>query len=121
MITFPADKLPQPRTAKATNVGDSYVEKISDSTVESKTDAGYRITRPRNTRTPRTFSYAWTCLTAQEMSVLRDFWVKVRKSDMFMFTDYDSGAVVAVRFVTDWESHYAHPEGYCVALQFEEV
>lgn len=121
MYTFPRESIPHPKTAKATNAGDSYVEKITDSTVDSKTDAGYRITRPRNTRTPRTVTYAWTCLTVAEKDILRDFWCKVRKSDSFAFTDYDSGDTRIVRFTSDWEAHYAHPEGYYVALTFEEV
>lgn len=63
MKTFPITQIPHPVVSRATNAGDTYVEKITDSTVESKTDAGYRLTRPRNTRMPRTFLYAWTCLS----------------------------------------------------------
>lgn len=121
MRTFPADQIPHPVVSLATNAGDTYVEKMTDNTVESKTDAGYRITRPRNTRTPRSFQYAWACLTEAQKNTLRDFWKAVRKSDMFVFKDYDSGDTCTVRFTSDWESHYSHPEGYFVSLTFEEV
>ena len=107
MRTFPADQIPHPVVSLATNAGDTYVEKMTDNTVESKTDAGYRITRPRNTRTPRSFQYAWTCLTEGQKNTLRDFWKAVR--------------TCTVRFTSDWESHYSHPEGYFVSLTFEEV
>lgn len=121
MNSFPADKIPHPVVQLATNAGDTYIEKMTDSTIESKTDAGYRITRPRNTRSPRVFSYSWTCLTEAQKNILREFWRKVRKSDKFQFTDYDSGDVCTVRFTSDWECHYSHPEGYYLSLTFEEV
>lgn len=121
MKTFPITQIPHPVVSRATNAGDTYVEKITDSTVESKTDAGYRLTRPRNTRTPRTFLYAWTCLSEAQKNILRDFWRKVRKSDTFEFKDYDTGDTCLVRFTSDWECHYSHPEGYYLSLSFEEV
>ncbi|WP_036242228.1 hypothetical protein [Megasphaera vaginalis (ex Srinivasan et al. 2021)] len=121
MLEFPRTAVPDPMIATATNVGDTYVEKIADSTIESKTDANYRITRPRAIRTISTFSYSWTCLTEAEKNTLRDFWKKVRKSEMFKFIDYDSGTTYTVRFTGDFKVHYSHPEGYYLTLNFEEV
>ena len=48
MKTFPITQIPHPVVSRATNAGDTYVEKITDSTVESKTDAGYRLTKYKN-------------------------------------------------------------------------
>jgi hypothetical protein len=110
-----------PVVTRASDSGSTYTHSKADSTIESKVDAAYRMTRPRATRVINTYTYSWTGLTDTEYKTLCDFWDKVRKSEAFSFTDYQTGKALTVRFTNDFEFVYDHPFGWRGTLKFEEV
>jgi phage-related protein len=118
---FPADKIPMPRVDVASNIGDTYIVKMSPSTISTESDGGYKQTRPRNTRNKETYTYSWANLTNDEYKIIHDFYKKVGTYDMFTFTDYALGDTHTVRFAGEWSGQYYHPTGWSVTLQFEEV
>lgn len=118
---FPADKLPSPVVTSASNARDTHLLSLAASTITSETDGGYKQTRPRNTRVRCTMTYTWTCLTDEEMKVLRAFFGQIGTFDMFKFKDYSLGELHTVRFASDLSFQYIHPVGWTVTAQFEEV
>lgn len=118
---FPTN-IPEPKIPYASDAGDTYNGTISDSTISSTTDANYKVTRPRTTRVVRTWTYTWTMLSADDFNIIRDFWLSVRTSEMFQFTDYDDGKEYTVRFTGKFAyTNKLPPDGYVVSLAFEEV
>lgn len=118
---WPTASLPSPVTQIADNAGDTHTITLKDSTITSETDAGYKQTRPRNTRIIETYSYSWTCLTDDQVKTVRDFFESVGTFDAFIFTDYSFGNKHAVRFADTPTLVYIHPVGWNVSLKFEEV
>lgn len=118
---FPADKIPAPMSINASNIGDTYLESMSPSTISTESDGGYKQTRPRNTRVPSSWTYSWACLTDDEYKTLRNFYKSVGTAEMFSFTDYALGESHSVRFAEDWSGQYYQPTGWTVTLKFEEV
>lgn len=119
--TFPADQLQAPVIPRASDSGTTYAHEKADSTIESKVDASYKLTRPRSTRVINSFTYTWTMLTDAEYAILCAFWDQVRKSEAFLFTDYENGQTYTVRFANDFSFIYDHPVGWRGTLKLEEV
>lgn len=118
---FPADQLPAPVISEASNSGDTHLITLAANTITSETDGGYKQTRPRNTRIKETMTYTWTCLTDDQLNVLRNFFKSVGTYDQFDFTDYSLKETHAVRFTDNLSCQYYHPMGWSVTLKFEEV
>lgn len=118
---FPADKLPAPMATAASNIGDTFMETLTASTITTETDGGYKQTRPRNTRVKTTWAYSWANLSDTQYGVLKDFYKSVGTADMFTFTDYALGQSHTVRFSGDFSGQYYQPTGWSVTLTFEEV
>lgn len=102
----------------------SFKEDFKDSTISTTTDANYKITRPRASRMPGSWSYTYRGVTEEQYFALIDFWRLVNgTAGMFYFTPYEGpykGIQKIVRFSAkgDWQPYY---EGYRGSLSFEEV
>ncbi len=78
-----------------------------DNTIKSPTTAGYKLTRPRFTRTRETFHPNWKALPGRKKPTdpklafddLRDFFELVNCHTMFTWTEPQSGASKTVRFL----------------------
>ena len=108
-----------PQLPEAAN--NSFNEDFADSTVSTTTDANYKITRPRATRMPGSWDYAWTALSDEDYAALIAFWKQVNgTAGMFLWTEPVSGEQKTVRFTAKgkWQQKYT---GWAGALSFEEV
>lgn len=118
---FPAD-FPQPIVPETES--SSFKEDFPDSTVSSTTDAKYKVTRPRATRMPGTWTYSFRAVSADDYARLIDFWNSVSgTAGMFLWTPWFSAIrteQITVRFTAkgDWQSYN---EGFRGTLSLEEV
>ncbi|MEN6567204.1 MAG: hypothetical protein ABFC57_12990 [Veillonellales bacterium] len=102
----------------------SFKEDFPDSTISSTTDAKYKITRPRATRMPGTWSYTWRGVSEEDYLKLINFWKSVSgTAGMFLWTPWYgpyAGTQLTVRFSAkgDWQPY---ADGYHGSLSFEEV
>lgn len=120
MLAFPIN-IPPPLVPYATGGGDSYKLSVKDSTITATTEGGYKITRPRNTRRIRTWTYTWGFLSDEDFASLERFYMKVGQHEIFSFTHPGSGEITHVRMVGDFTSQCFYPSGWQVTLCFEEV
>ena len=121
MHTFPA-AFPPPKIPWTNGCENSYRLSIKDSTVTTETDAGYKLTRPRTTRMPRTWTFAWKAVPAEDMRRLLNFFAEVGTFASFLLHNWMDGKVYEVRFaehMQDWQEDY--PVGWRGSLTFEEV
>lgn len=120
MLTFPVD-FPIPLYPESDSNSAKHDRK--DSTVSSTTDANYTITRPRATRRPQKWKYAWTGISDAKYNVLDLFWQQVGMSEMFLFTPWTGPtagmqSVVRITEKGDWQRYFT---GWRGSLSFEEV
>lgn len=120
IYTFPTD-FPEPNIASVSGAGDSYKDKLQDSTISVTSDANYKKTRPRTTRMIETWTYAWVAVSAADYAKLKSFFRQVGTFQQFEWTDWNSGETHVVRFadVLEWQENF--PIGWQGALKFEEV
>ena len=105
----------------ATNSGNTYTKVISDSTIKSETDGGYKITRPRNSRTISSWTFVWTHLTEEEYTRLEEFYKQVTTAMQFQWNNPLDEKEYTVRFSGQFSFVYDFPYGYRGSLTFEEV
>lgn len=103
--------------------GDSAKHNRKDSTVSSTTDANYTITRPRASRMPQSWTYAWRCVSDAQYNSLDTFFQQVGMSGMFEFTPWTgptAGSMTVVRITAkgEWQRYYTGWQG---SITFEEV
>jgi hypothetical protein len=116
-ISFPHPVIPETESG-------SFKEDFPDSTISSTTDAKYKVSRPRATRMPGTWSYSYRGVSDADYLALITFWQLVSgTAGMFLWTPYYgpyAGVQKTVRFSAkgDWQSFN---EGYRGSLSFEEV
>jgi hypothetical protein len=71
----------------------------NDSTVESKTEGGYRYTRPRSARRPRKIiKTGFSNLNQAQETAVQEFFDKVGKHTMFTYLIPTTGQAITVRF-----------------------
>lgn len=119
LLRFPDIK--EPIIPGASNAGNTYTETIGVSTISTTTDANYKITRPRTTRTISTWQYTWSSLSQEDYEKLKTFFKKVRTSEEFIFRNYIDGKDYTVRFKDEFSFKHDYPYGWYGALTFEEV
>lgn len=117
--TFP--DIAAPILPRAENGSSSFGEKLSDSTIESICDGGYKLTRPRHTRVTGTWTFAWNALSTEDYKKIRGFYEKVQNSMSFTWTNPLDGETYTVRFTGNWSWIYDFPVGWRGTLTFEEV
>lgn len=115
-ITFPAPLYPE-------SDGSSAKHDRVDSTLSTTTDAGYTITRARNTRKQQKWTYAWAGIKDADYNTLDTFFQAVGMSDMFYFTPWTgptAGTQTIVRITAkgDWQRYFT---GWKGSITFEEV
>lgn len=120
MYTFP-NTLPEPVVPYASDSGDTYSYKMTDSTISTTTDANYKVTRPRTTKVIHTFVYTWTRLSDADFQTLNSFWESVRTSASFNFTNYSDGKTYVMRFIGEFNFKLDPPNGWYGTLTLEEV
>lgn len=120
MLSFP--DITEPNTNNAENCSESYKMSYNDNTISSSTDAGYKLTRARNTRFIKTYTFSWFALSDDEYLTLLKFYEKVGTFEIFKFTNWIDEKTYEVRFaesLKEWQ--YNHPVGWQGSLSFEEV
>lgn len=118
--TFPTD-FPEPNIASTSGAGDSYKDKLQDSTISVTSDANYKKTRPRTTRMVETWTYAWVGVSKADFDKLKAFFWQVGTYQQFQWTDWNTGTAHVVRFIEALEWQENHPYGWQGVLKFEEV
>ena len=118
--TFPTD-FPEPNIASVSGAGDSYKDKLQDSTISVTSDANYKKTRPRTTRMVETWTYAWVGVSKADFDKLKNFFWQVGTYQQFQWTDWNTGTAHVVRFIEALEWQENHPYGWQGVLKFEEV
>lgn len=118
--TFPTD-FPEPNIASTSGAGDSYKDKLQDSTISVTSDANYKKTRPRTTRMVETWTYAWVGVSKADFDKLKNFFRQVGTYQQFAWTDWNTGTAHVVRFIEALEWQENHPYGWQGILKFEEV
>ncbi len=93
MLTFPALSI-------TPLIDDWSEEKAFDPTIESKAEGGYRITRPRCTRVPKTWNVTIRPATDNDKSLVESFEDSVGVgADIFQWTNPKNSQVYQVRFL----------------------
>lgn len=118
--TFPTD-FPEPNIASTSGAGDSYKDKLQDSTISVTSDANYKKTRPRTTRMVETWTYAWVGVSKADFDKLKAFFRQVGTYQQFAWTDWNTKEAHVVRFIEALEWQENHPYGWQGVLKFEEV
>lgn len=118
--TFPTD-FPEPNIASTSGAGDSYKDKLQDSTISVTSDANYKKTRPRTTRMVETWTYAWVGVSKADFDKLKNFFRQVGTYQQFAWTDWNTDTAHVVRFIEALEWQENHPYGWQGVLKFEEV
>lgn len=118
--TFPTD-FPEPNIASTSGAGDSYKDKLQDSTISVTSDANYKKTRPRTTRMVETWTYAWVGVNDADFAKLKAFFGQVGTFQQFAWWDWSTKKDHVVRFIEalEWQENY--PYGWQGTLKFEEV
>lgn len=118
--TFPTD-FPEPNIASSSGAGDSYKDKLQDSTISVTSDANYKKTRPRTTRMVETWTYAWVGVNDADFAKLKAFFGQVGTFQQFAWRDWNTKKDHVVRFIEalEWQENY--PYGWQGTLKFEEV
>ena len=118
--TFPTD-FPEPNIASSSRAGDSYKDKLQDSTISVTRDANYKKTRPRTTRMVETWTYTWVGVNDADFAKLQAFFRKVGTFQQFAWRDWNTKKDHVVRFIEalEWQENY--PYGWQGTLKFEEV
>lgn len=76
-----------------------YEVEQEDTSMRSKTEGGYVVSRARHTRTPRkTFSTGFTSISAAQFATLQGFFDSLTGGVVFDWTDPATGALYSVRF-----------------------
>ena len=88
--TFPTD-FPEPNIASSSGAGDSYKDKLQDSTISVTSDANYKKTRPRTTRMVETWTYTWVGVNDADFAKLQAFFRKVGTFQQFAWRDWNGG------------------------------
>lgn len=118
--TFPTD-FPEPNIASSSGAGDSYKDKLQDSTISVTSDANYKKTRPRTTRMVETWTYTWVGVNDADFAKLQAFFRQVGTFQQFAWQDWSTKKDHVVRFIEalEWQENY--PYGWQGTLKFEEV
>lgn len=117
MLIFPDI---EPNLASASNSGSSYKEEWVDSTIESTTDALYKKTRPRTTRTIRRWSFSWVGLEDEKYRKITDFYQQVTTAQQFLFLNPIDGNTYTVR-IKEMSAWQWYVYGWQGSIVFEEV
>ena len=120
IYTFPTD-FPEPNIASSSGAGDSYKDKMQDSTISVTSDANYKKTRPRTTRMVETWTYTWVGVNDADFAKLQAFFRQVGTFQQFAWRDWNTKKDHVVRFIEalEWQENY--PYGWQGSLKFEEV
>src|SRR5574344_202497 len=122
MTEYKFPDFPEPNVNSAAGCGDSYTMSFADSTVSSTSDAGYKHTRPRNTRMISTYTFSWMGVSDDNFEILLKFYKQVGTFQSFMWNNYIDEKKYEVRFasaLSGWQ--YSHPDGWRGILKFEVV
>tara|TARA_B100002049_G_scaffold227985_1_gene202132 strand:+ start:303 stop:659 length:357 start_codon:yes stop_codon:yes gene_type:complete len=85
----------------------AFTEDTTDKTKEKKTEAGYRITRPKFTRAPRLiFTSGYQKLTNEDKATLQAFYREHGGYKAFEYVHPVDGTVHSVRFIGTLKFQY---------------
>lgn len=117
--TFP--DIAEPILPRAENGSSSFGETLTDSLIESTSDALYKQTRPGASRVTGKWTFAWNSLSEEDYKKLRAFFVEVKRSESFQWVNPIDEQTYTVRFASEWNWIYDYPVGWRGVLTFEEV
>ena len=79
----------------------NFDEDFEDNTISSISETKYRISRPRTTRMPGTWTLGWSMMKDGDYQSLLAFWHAVHgTSEMFTWINPKTGATHTVRFLS---------------------
>lgn len=94
-----------------------------NNTISSPFEAGYKQTRPRFTRVPKSYRFSWNAMSDADVALLKTLWDSVNCHTAFTWTQLLSGATKTVRFASppEWEKNGELPFHWSVEVTLEEV
>lgn len=105
----------------------TYTVDREDPGIGNDMEGGYKVTRPRFTRSPRrTFKFGYTFLSNDDYLLLEAFWNETRgTSNSFVWHNQFTDETITVRFTKYWSAKYAGAGSYrawdVTGIELEEV